>query len=161
MGHQAPKTRDYGVNLCEGCFDKQREIDRLKEEVQQLRLNLCANQRKSAAGFFGLSTPSSRIPVKANSLAENQAKKGGAQSGHGGVGRQVFSRAEADETRIAEVLTETCETCECRLNRLSSNGRGVYELERERLKKIYYEIERKICPKCRQIVSLSRGMVLH
>ena len=160
MSHQTPKIRNYGVNLCEGCFDKQCEIDRLKEEVQQLRLKVCANQRKSAAGFFGSSTPSSRIPVKANSLAENRARSGGAIKGHRGVGRQVFSAAEADERRVAEVLPATCETCECRLNRLSSNERGVYELERERVKKVYYEIERKVCPQCRRSVSGRVGNVL-
>ena len=160
MGHQEPKTKDYGVNLCEGCFNKQREIDRLKEEVQQLRLKVCANQRKSAAGFFGSSTPSSQIPVKANSLAENQARSGGATKGHRGVGRQVFSKDEADERRVAKVDAETCETCECRLNRLSSNERGVYELERERIKKIYYEVERKICRNCRRIESGRVGNAL-
>ncbi len=103
MDNRLPKTRDYGVNLCEGCFDKQREIDRLKEEVQQLRLKVCANQRKSAAGFFGLSTPSSQIPIKPDSLAENQAKSGGATRGHRGAGRQVFSKDEADERRIAKL----------------------------------------------------------
>lgn len=160
MGHQAPKTKDYGVNLCAGCFDKQREIDRLKDEVQQLRLKVCANQRKTAAGFFGSSTPSSQIPVKANSLAEQQAKKGGAVKGHRGVGRQVFSAAEADERRVAEVSAQTCESCECGLNRLSSNERGIYELMRERVRKIYYEIERKICPRCRRTVSGRVGNAL-
>jgi transposase len=160
VGHQAPKSRDYGVNLCAGCFDKQREIDRLKEEVQQLRLKVCANQRKSAAGFFGSSTPSSQIPVKANSLAENQAKKGGAIKGHHGVGRQVFSAAEADERRVAAVAAQNCEVCECGLNRLSSNERGIYELEREQVKKVYYTIERKICPQCRRTVSGRVGNAL-
>jgi len=153
VDYRLPKTKDYGVNLCEGCFDKQRQIDRLKEEVQQLRLKVCANQRKSAVGFFGLSTPSSQIPVKQNSLAENQAKSGGATKGHRGVGRQVFSKDEADERRIAKVEAVTCAGCACGLRRQSSNERGIYELERERIKKIYYELERKICPKCRQIVS--------
>ena len=87
MGYKLPKTKEYGVNLCEGCLDKQREIDRLKEEVQRLRLKVCANERKNKEGFFGSSTPSSQIPVKANSLAENQAKKGGGKVGHAGVGR--------------------------------------------------------------------------
>lgn len=160
MRQQAAKSGDYGVNLCAGCFDKRREIDRLKEEVQQLRQKVCANQRKSGAGFFGSSTPSSQIPVKANSLAANQAKKGGASKGHRGVGRQVFSAAEADERRVAEVSAQNCEACECGLKRLSSNERSVYELERERVKKIYYEIERKVCPKCRRTVSGRVGNAL-
>ena len=147
MSYQEPKTRDHGVNLCDGCLEKQREIDRLKEEVQRLRQKLNLNQRKSQEGFFGSSTPSSQVPVKPNSLAENQAKKGGAKKGHTGVGRKVFAATEADEQRVAAVETETCSDCECGLNRLSANERSVYEIERERVKKIYYTIERKICPK--------------
>ena len=153
MSYQELKSKDYGINSCEGCLAKQQIIDRQFEEIKRLKQKLQVNQRKSANGFFGLSTPSSQIPVKANSLAENQAKKGGAQIGHVGVGRQIFSQTAADETRIAEVLVETCETCECRLNRLSSNERSIYELEREQVRKIYYELERKICPQCRTIVS--------
>lgn len=153
MSYQEPKSKDYGVNSCEGCLAKQQIIDRQFEEIERLKQKLRVNRRKGTEGFFGSSTPSSRIPVKANSLAENQAKKGGAQTGHIGVGRQIFSAAAADETRIAEVEAETCADCECRLHRLSSNERGLYELEREQVRKIYYEIGRKICPKCRTIVS--------
>ena len=134
-------------------MDKQREIDRLKEEVQQLRLKVCANQRKSQEGFFGSSTPSSQIPIKQNSIAENQAKKGGAKVGHKGVGRQVFKAEEADQVVVAEVLEENCSACQCRLQTQTSNERAVYEVEHERVKKVYYEIERKRCPKCRLIVS--------
>ena len=148
-----PKTKDYGVNLCAGCLDKQREIDRLKEEVQRLRLKVCANQRKSAEGFFGSSTPSSQIPVKPNSIAEKQAKKGGGVVGHKGVGRQNFKAEEADQQLVAEVFQENCSACQCDLQTQTSNERAVYEIERERVKKVYYEIKRKRCPKCRLIVS--------
>jgi transposase len=121
VSYQEAKSKDYGINNCESCLEKQREIDRLKQEVQQLRVKVCANQRKSQAGFFGSSTPSSQVPVKANSLAENQAKKGGAKIGHVGVGRQVFSSEEADEVRIAKVSVDNCVDCQCQLNRQSSN----------------------------------------
>ena len=93
------------------------------------------------------------MPVKQNSPAENQASRGGAQKGHRGVGRQAFSPDEADETRIVEVADESCPGCACSLNRLSSNERSVYELERERVRRIYYSIERKLCPQCRRIES--------
>jgi transposase len=153
VDYQTPKNKDYGVNNCESCFEKQRVIDRQFEEIQQLKQKLQVNQRKSKVGFFGSSTPSSQVPVKANSLAENQAKKGGAKIGHPGVGRQIFSSGEADERRVAEVSVEICADCECRLNRQSSNERAIYELEREQLQKVYYTLERKVCPKCRKIVS--------
>ena len=155
-----PKSKDYGVSLCEGCLDKQREIDRLKEEVQQLRQKVCANQRKSAVGFFGMSTPSSQIPVKPNSLMENQAKRDGATEGHRGVGRQVFSKDEADERCTAKVEAATCAGCAGGLSRLSSNERGIYEIERERVRKTYYEIERKVCRQCRRTLSGRVGKAL-
>lgn len=153
MSYQTPKSKDYGVNNCEGCLEKQRIIDRQFEEIQQLKQKLQVNQRKSKIGFFGSSTPSSQIPVKANSLAENQAKQGGGKIGHAGVGRQIFSCVQADERRVAEVSVDICGDCECQLNRQSSNDRGIYELEREKLHKVYYSLERKVCPKCRRIVS--------
>ncbi len=165
------KARDYGVNLCEGCFDKQREIDRLKEEVQRLRLKVCANERKVKEGFFGSGTPSSQIPVKKNSIAENQARQGGGEVGHKGFGRQVFTAEEADQVLVAEVVQDNCETCRCELSKQTSNERAVYEIEREGVRKLYYEIERKRCRKCRKIVagqvanvlpraSLSNGLVV-
>ena len=153
MSYQEPKARDYGVNSCDGCFEKQRVIDRQLEEIQRLKQKLNVNQRKSEKGFFGSAAPSSKIPLKPNSLAENQAKKGGATIGHRGVGRQVFSSTEADEVRFAAVEAETCQTCQCRLSRQSSNERAIYEMEGERVRKIYYEIERKACRQCRQIVA--------
>lgn len=152
MSYREPKATDYGVNSCNGCLEKQRLIDRQLEEIQRLKQKLNTNQRNSAKGFFGSSTPSSQIPVKANSLLENQAKQGGAVNGHRGVGRAVFSSLEADEVRMAEVAAEICQTCQCRLHRQSSNERAIYELERERVRRVYYEIERKRCPSCRQIV---------
>jgi transposase len=153
VGYQEPKTRDYGINLCEGCLEKQREIDRLKEENQRLKQKLNQNQRKIKEGFFNSSTSSAKIPVKANSLAEKQAKQGGGQVGHTGVGRKVFSAAEADEQRIAKVEVENCESCQCQLHQQSANERAIYELEREQARKVHYTIERKACPKCRKTVS--------
>jgi hypothetical protein len=134
-------------------LEKQRIIDRQFEEIERLRQKLQVNQRKSKEGFFGSSTPSSQIPVKANSLAENQAKKGGAKVGHKGVGRQIFSAMEADERRIVGVSEDVCDDCQCRLTRQSANERAIYELEREQVRKVYYELERKKCPKCRRLVS--------
>ena len=153
MSYQEPKSREYGVNLCESCLEKQREIDRLKEDNQRLRQKLNLNERKLKQGFFGSSTSSARLPVKESSLIEKQAKQGGGQGGHPGVGRKTFSSAEADERRIAQVEAEVCETCSCALQSQSANERGVYELEREKVKKIHYQIERKKCPVCQKIIS--------
>lgn len=150
MSYPSPKAKDYGVNLCDGCLEKQREIDRLRQEVLALKQKLSYNQRKSTEGFFGLSTPSSKVPVKANSLEENQEKKGGARVGHKGVGRKVFSRHQADEIRLAESQESECEECLCPLVVDKNDVRSVYDLQRLQVRKIAYEVERKHCPKCRK-----------
>jgi transposase len=153
VGYQEPKNQDFGVNLCDGCLAKQCEIDRLKEENQRLRQKLNLNERKGTEGFFKSSTSSAKLPVKPNAIKEKQAQKGGGQSGHRGIGRISFTASGADERRTAEVEVGVCETCQCGLHQHSANEREIYELERERVKKIHYEIERKRCPKCRKIVS--------
>ena len=153
MGYQELKSRDYGVNLCDGCLEKQREIDRLKAENLRLKQKLNQNLRKTNEGFFNSSTSSSKIPVKTSGSVGNQAKKGGGQFGHVGSGRKVFTSFGADEQRTVEVEIELCPACECGLKSQSANERAVYELEIERVKKIYYTIKRKQCPNCRKIVS--------
>jgi hypothetical protein len=60
------------VNNCEGCLQKQRKIDQLLEEVQRLKAKLRYQERKDKEGFFGSSTPSSQLPLKANTGQENK-----------------------------------------------------------------------------------------
>jgi transposase len=79
---------------CEECFNKQREIDYLKEEIQMLKQRLRYKERKEQEGFFGSSTPSSKIPVKANT-SEKQSKPKGAQQGHKGNGRKAINPKNA------------------------------------------------------------------
>ncbi len=62
--YQLAKSYNYGVNTCQQCLAKQREIDRLTEENQRLRAKLSQQKRKDQEGFFGSSTPSAQIPVK-------------------------------------------------------------------------------------------------
>ena len=52
---------------CEGCFDKQIKIDKLEKRIVHLEYKLRRQEIKSRAGYFGSSTPSSRIPIKENS----------------------------------------------------------------------------------------------
>jgi hypothetical protein len=65
--YQLHKPNAYGVNLCEGCLEKQREIDRLRAEVQRLKARLKQREKKQPEGIFGSATPSSLKPLKANS----------------------------------------------------------------------------------------------
>jgi len=67
------------VNNCEGCLQKQRQIDQLLEEVQRLKAKLRYQERKDKEGFFGSSTPSSQLPLKANTDKENKNHKAGAR----------------------------------------------------------------------------------
>ncbi|MGA9772289.1 MAG: hypothetical protein WBV94_24870 [Blastocatellia bacterium] len=72
-------------------MQKQREIDRLKAEIQSLREKLSLHKRLAKAGLFGSSTPSAQIPVKANAKPEAIARRGGAKLGHPGNGRKKHS----------------------------------------------------------------------
>jgi hypothetical protein len=66
-------------HYCKGCFEKQCKIDELTEEVKRLKAQLNYLERKGQEGYFGSSTPSSQVPLKNNSLKENQGKRGGAK----------------------------------------------------------------------------------
>ena len=62
------------LKLGESCWEKQRTIDRLKQEIPSLREKGRRLERKAAAGPFGSSTPSAKIPVKAHTLEEQRSK---------------------------------------------------------------------------------------
>ena len=83
------------LNLCESCLEKQRTIDRLKQEIQSLREKVHRLERKAEQGPFGSSTPSAKIPVKANTAVEQPSRPGGAKPGHAGHGRQTIEDSHA------------------------------------------------------------------
>jgi hypothetical protein len=71
---------------------KDREIARLRAENAALKASQCGGERNPAnIKPFGSSTPSSKIPVKANSSEDNRKKAGGRQKGHQGHGRKVVA----------------------------------------------------------------------
>ena len=49
------------LNFCAGCFEKQRQIDELTEEVKRLKAKLNYLERKRQEGYFGSATPSSQV----------------------------------------------------------------------------------------------------
>ncbi len=145
--YQQPKSYNYAVNPCEACLKKQREIDRLTEENQRLRAKLSQEKRKDKEGFFGSSTPSAQIPVKANSTAENNKKRGGAKVGHTGHGRKKHHQEEIDEIRT--VCTEPfCPACHSLLTAKDYRERSVLDIDPIKVKRVLYRLERKECPAC-------------
>jgi len=60
------------MTYCKGCLSKQQKINELEEEIVSLKAKLRYQQRSAKEGFFGSSTPSSKIPVKPNSQKEYQ-----------------------------------------------------------------------------------------
>lgn len=145
--YQLAKSHDYGVNTCQQCLAKQREIDRLTEENQRLRAKLAQQKRKDQAGFFGSSTPSAQIPVKANSTEENHNKRGGAKPGHTGTGRKKHAEQEADCVRTIS-LDPLCPSCHSILTAKDVRERSVLDIDPITLKRVLYRLERKECPCC-------------
>ena len=65
------------MTYCKGCLGKQQKINELEEEITSLKSKLRYQERTAKEGFFGSSTPSSKLPVKANAyqLYFNLARK--------------------------------------------------------------------------------------
>ena len=145
--YQLAKSHDYGINTCQQCLEKQREIDRRTEENQRLRAKLAHQKRKDQEGFFGSSTPSAHIPVKANSTEENSQKRGGAKPGHTGHGRQQHAVEEADCIRTVSV-DPFCPSCHSELIAKDVRQRSVLDIDPVMVKRVLYRLERKECPCC-------------
>lgn len=136
---------------CEGCFEKQRKIDALTEEVQQLRAKLRYLERKEREGYFGSSTPSSQVPFKANASEENQRQRGGAKRGHAGHGRQAFDESQVD--RIVALQSEVgdrCPQCGGPLEERGSETRSVIDLPPLQAQRTLYQLPKQYCPRCRR-----------
>jgi hypothetical protein len=78
------------INRCAECLKKPREIDRLTEELQRLKQKLRYQERQVTAGFFGSSTLSAKLSVKATTPPAKEPKRKGTRPGHPGGGRQTF-----------------------------------------------------------------------
>jgi transposase len=136
---------------CEGCFEKQRKIDALTGEIQQLKAKLRYLERKEQEGYFGASTPSSQIPFKANAPAENHRKQGGAKKGHAGHGRQGFDESQANHVvPLESEVGERCPQCGGPLEHRGSERRSVIEMAPLQAEKTLYIVPKQYCPRCRR-----------
>ena len=147
------------LNLCPSCLEKQRTIDRLQQEIQSLREKVHRLERKAEAGPFGSSTPSAKIPVKANTAEERRSKPGGAQPGHAGHGRQAVEDTAAE--RIETIAVEpACPYCGGVLEHKEYRDRSVIDSQPLRAEPILYRLERARCPRCGKTVQARAPEVL-
>ena len=145
--------------FCQGCWEKQGQIDQLREENQRLKAQLRYRERQAREGVFGSSTPSAQRPVKANSAPEQQGRKGGATRGHPGHGRQVIAAATA--ARVVDVeLDPVCPQCGGPLEDKGSRPRSVLEIAPPRPEPVLYWLRKGYCPRCRRAVQARAPGVL-
>lgn len=134
---------------CEDCFEKQRKIDALTEENKQLKAKLKYLERKEQEGYFGSSTPSSKIPFKANTPPENQHKQGGAKRGHRGHGRRGFDESQADHlVALESEVGDRCPHCGGPLEHRGTERRSVIDIPPLQAKKTLYIVPKQYCPRC-------------
>ncbi len=150
---QKKERNNDGVTwaYCKGCLEKQREIDKLKEENRLLKDRLRYQERTIEEGPFGSSTPSSKVPIKPGTDRARQGRRGGAKIGHKGHGRCRFTPEEAD--RFERVAVEgRCPECGERLESKGVKERTVLDCRPVEMEKIVYALERKQCPRCGKTV---------
>lgn len=147
------------LKYCEDCFQKQLKIEQLQEENTQLKAKLRCRERKESEGFFGSSTPSSKLPVKANT-PEGESKPKGAQPGHKGFGRKRVELEDAD--RIEQVEATIGDTCPFCNEQLSERDiyRTVLDSRPLKAEKIVYVLPKKHCQRCRKTFQPSAPGVL-
>jgi len=138
------------MTYCKQCLEKQRRIDELEEEVVRLKAKLRYQERTAEEGFFGSSTPSSKVPVKAGRPAEEPRPQGGGKVGHPGHGRCRIPPPQADRVeRIAG--GDVCPECGSPLEAKGSKSRTVLDCQPVRMQRIVYLLARKRCPHCRRL----------
>jgi transposase len=143
-----PKTRSDWT-ICKDCLQKQQKIDRLEEELRRVKAKLRYQERTAKEGPFGSSTPSSKVPLKANSLEGNQARKGGAKLGHPGHGRKPLDPAQSERT-IPVRLPTSCPDCGTSLESRGVSRRTLLDAQPLRPEKQLLLLDVKRCPKCRR-----------
>lgn len=90
------------------------------------------------------------MPLKANSLEENQLLKGGAKYGHKGHGRRSLKGNEADRLIHIEV-PKSCPRCGTALEHKGTRKRTVFDAKPLKTEKQLMLLDVKRCPKCKQI----------
>ena len=154
-------TSTGGIGCCRGCYEKQLKIDRLEDQVVELKAKLAYQKKKQIEGLFGSNTPSAKIPIKANVPTIDAKKKSGAKDGHAGHGRNGFSAEEADTIIDEEVEAGiTCEYCGGTLELKETKQRSVLDMTINALKKILIRRHIKRCKCCKKLAHPKTKMVV-
>lgn len=142
----------HRLAYCPECLEKQREIDRLREENTRLKSRLRYQERTAREGFFGSATSSAKLPVKANTAPRGpDTAPGGARPGHPGRGRRGVPAEQADRV-ISIPAAETCPDCGGSLQKKGCRQRAVLDVEPLRPLRLHYLLEEKYCSRCRRAV---------
>lgn len=145
-------TSLHRLAYCPECLQKQQEIDRLREENARLKDRLRYQERTAREGFFGSSTSSAKVPVKANTARRGpDLAPGGARPGHKGHGRQGIAADQADRV-MAIPAAAACPDCGAALQKKGCRARTVLDVEPLRPQRLHYLLEEKYCPQCRRTV---------
>lgn len=145
---------------CPDCLEKQVKIDTLEAEVERLKAKLRYQERTSMEGFFGSSTSSAKVPIKPNSLADRQARRGGARQGHTGHGRRKFMPDDEDISVERVKTRDTCPDCGVYLRSRGIYRRTVLDCDPLRVVKKILALEKKQCPACGRRVEARPAEVL-
>ncbi len=140
------------MTYCKECFIKQQKINELKEEITSLKSKLRYQERTAKEGFFGSSTPSSKVPVKPNSPTGDKPNPGGGKPGHKGHGRASICEQDADKVERLSV-GDVCPDCGSTLEEKGTRARTVIDCQPVKIKKIVYHLQRKRCPQCKKVIS--------
>lgn len=147
------------MTYCKECLHKQQKINDLQEEIACLKTKLRYQERTAKEGFFGSSTPSSKIPVKANRQKDRPRNRGGGKVGHQGHGRTGIGEHEADTVQTIH-LADRCPDCGSTLEPKGTKPRTVIDCQPVKMKKVLYHLQRKQCPQCKKLISARAPGVL-
>lgn len=140
------------TNGCPLCLDKQREIDRLRAKVEHLKDKLEYQERKAKEGFFGSSTPSSKVPIKTNTPSAKERKPRGAKAGHAGAGRKQIDEETADKVQeVGPVVDEVCPDCGGPLESHGVRSRSIIESQPLKAARVRARLHQKSCTRCKKV----------
>ncbi len=133
----------------------------MKEEIHRLHQKLAYQGRKEKEGFFGSSTPSAKLPLKANRGKDGVKKPKGARPGHTGAGRKRVSSSEVNRViELASTVGDHCPQCGTPLVDKGSKERLTLESQPVQAEPILYRLPKRYCPRCHRLYQPSPPGVL-